>query len=119
MGRAGHPPRLNPAGNDDELAGETAPPIDADRAPFRRRPDSEVAAEALRHREERARFELARPRMAAQEAQRELQRLGRVAYRANVTGGRADRWFVSGMGGDVTDEQLIEKAEELLERRAA
>lgn len=85
----------------------------------RRRSEAEIAAEGIRRGEERRRFDALRPPMTAAEAQREIQRSGRPCYRASVTGGRADRWFVSGMGAEVTDDQLVAKAEQLRERRRA
>jgi hypothetical protein len=93
-------------------------PLAGDAAPWRRRPDSEVSAATLAHLEERRRIEELRRDLDVEQAKLELQRRGRVVYRASVNGGRNDRWFVSGMGGDVTDAQLIEKAEQLLDREA-
>lgn len=84
--------------------------------PRRYRPDAEIAAENLRYQEERRRFEQAeRGRLVGiEEAKLELQRRGRAVYRASVVGGRADRWVVSGLGKDVTDEQLVGHARRVL-----
>jgi hypothetical protein len=57
--------------------------------------------------------------MTPLEAQRALQRRGYVVYRASVVGGRSDRWFCSGLGKDVTDEQLVAKAGQVEAQKAA
>jgi hypothetical protein len=79
--------------------------------PYRKRPDAEIAAESLRHLSEQERIEAMRPPMTPGEAQKILQRRGKVVYRASVAGGRADRWYVSAKGNQVTDAQLIAMAE--------
>ena len=86
---------------------------------WRRRPDAEISAEARRHQEERKRFADLRPPMSVDVAKLELQRRGRIVYRASVAGGRVDRWFVSGRGNQVTDAELIRLAEQLVDRQAA
>ena len=95
------------------------PAASVDSAPWRKKPDAEIVAEALRHRAEQLRMQLLRPDMTAGEAQLALQRKGRVVYRASVAGGRKDRWYVSGLGQDVTDEDLIAEAEKLEAVKAA
>ncbi|MEA3017746.1 MAG: hypothetical protein QOI38_2468 [Sphingomonadales bacterium] len=90
-----------------------------DLAPWRRRDEAEICRDAVRSIEERVRFQLVRPPMTPQEAQLELQRAGLVVFRASVTGGRADRWNVRGKGDDITDERLVEMAEERIERKRA
>lgn len=85
-----------------------------DRPPWRKRPDAVIAADTVRHLEERRKIERFRSRLTPREAQRELQRRGRVVFRSNVTGGRADRWTVSGLGNAVTDKELTALAEKLV-----
>jgi len=46
----------------------------------------------------------------AEQARLHLQRRGVIVFRAHVTGGRADRWKVSGRREELTDEQLIKHA---------
>lgn len=59
----------------------------------------------------RTREEQARRADPIEQAKIRLQRRGRIVYRASVTGGREDRWYVSGLGKDVTAEQLLAEAE--------
>jgi hypothetical protein len=81
----------------------------------KRKTDAEIAAEALRYQEERRRIEACgRSGLDIESAKRELQRRGRVVYRASVNGGRPDRWYVGSLGKEVTDQQLIAEAERLM-----
>ena len=48
-----------------------------------------------------------------EQAKLALQRRGRVVYRMAVHGGRADRWFISGLGCDRTDADLLSLAASL------
>lgn len=50
------------------------------------------------------------PALSLDEAKLRLQRRGRVVYNARIRGGREDRWYVSGLGLDVTDAQLVAEA---------
>lgn len=52
----------------------------------------------------------ARDACHVEQAKLALQRRGRVVYRASVTGGPHDRWFVSGLGPEATDEELVAEA---------
>jgi hypothetical protein len=85
--------------------------------PRRHKSDEEIAAESLRYQEERRRHEAAAGAtrdLDIESAKRELQRRGRVVHRANLLGGRADRWYVGRLGKEVTDAELIAEAERLL-----
>lgn len=94
------------------------PDPETDAEPFRRRSDAAIAAEALRHLDEQQRIAAMRSPMTPQEAQKILQRRGKVVYRASVAGGRDDRWYVTGKGNDVTDAQLIALGEEVASKVA-
>lgn len=86
----------------------------------RRKSDAEISAEKLRYLEERKRIEACGRRdLDVEEAKLVLQRKGRSVYRASVIGGRSDRWAVSGLGSDVTDEQLVAAAEAVVQRSGA
>ena len=80
-----------------------------------------ICAEKLRHLAERERIEAMTPArdLTPEDAQTVLRREGWTVVRANVVGGSRKHWFVNGVGKDVTDEQLIERAERILQRKAA
>lgn len=79
--------------------------------PRRRKSDAEIAAETLRHIEERKRFEAlerAPTILTIEEAKRIVQRRGPV-YRASLVGGREGEWVVGTR--TLTDEQLVAEAQ--------
>jgi hypothetical protein len=60
-----------------------------------------------------AREEAARQADPLEQAKVALQRRGKVVHSMAVWGGRADRYFVSGLGKDVSAEQLLAEAQRL------
>jgi len=86
-------------------------------APRPRRTDAEICAERLRYLEERKRVEAIERGsrlLTIEEAKLTLQRRGFSVCRADVVGGSPDRWAVGGLGKDVTDEQLVERARRVM-----
>jgi hypothetical protein len=80
--------------------------------PRTRKSDAEISAEALRLAEERKKYQPpGQGLMSLDDAKLLLQQRGRVVFRSSVAGGRADLWTVSGMGREVTDEQLVAAAQ--------
>jgi uncharacterized protein YjiS (DUF1127 family) len=77
-----------------------------------RKTDAEIAAATLRYLAERERVAAlsVEPGFTLNDAKLRLQQRGRAVYRMSVHGGSADLWFVSGLGRDVTDEQLVAEA---------
>jgi len=95
---------------------EADPPAIAPPRRPRRPTAAEISEAALERQKEQARIEALRPPMDVDEARLTLQRKGRVVHRASVTGGRNDRWIVSGFPEEIDDTMLIAEAKRVEER---
>jgi hypothetical protein len=76
---------------------------------------SNQGAHAFMQQQQRERWESEQARLAdpVEQAKTALRRRGRTVYSMSVHDGPADRFFCSGLGRDVTGEQLIAEAERL------
>lgn len=90
-----------------------AAPSPAHFAPRPRKTDADIAAETMLYLEERKRLDSLTGEsslLSIDDAKLALQRRGRIVCRASMYGGDPERWFVSGLGKEVTDQQLVAEA---------
>lgn len=75
--------------------------------------DEEICKDVLRHRAELERMAELAPPMSPEDARDLLLRRGRRVHNMKVFGGSSLLWFCSGLGRDVTGQQLIAEAQKV------